>query len=256
MRSFEIDVRGTKITYLDAGSGPPLLWLHGIDGAAADPLVTALAATRRVIVPELPGFGQSRLPEWLMSTGDMAYFCFDLAAALGLDRYDLVGHSIGGWIACEMAIRSTAKLDSLTLIAPAGVVPTPRPADDIFLLSGDDAIRAQFHDQAVADREVAARAGQEIDIALQNRTGLARLAWTPRMASVQLPHWLHRIDVPTLIVWGEEDRIVPFACHATFVREIPRAELVRFAACGHAVPIERGAETAQRMISFLSGARR
>jgi pimeloyl-ACP methyl ester carboxylesterase len=135
-------------------------------------------------------------------------------------------------------------------------MPPVAPLEDVFLLGGERGLRAQFHDQALADREIAARSGQELDIELQNRTGLARLAWTPRMASVQLPHWLHRIDVPTLLVWGEQDRVIPPACAEIFRREIAKVEFVSLPACGHAIGFERGAEVAQRMQRFLSGGTR
>jgi pimeloyl-ACP methyl ester carboxylesterase len=252
MQNAEIEVCGTRVAYLEAGSGPPVLFLHGIDGPAADPLIEALSAAHRIIMPQIPGFGRSAVPEWMTGVGDAAYFCLDFLKALGLDRVHLAGHSIGGWIAAEMAVRSTARFSSLTLIAPAGVVSPVAPAHDVFLLSGELAVRAQFHDQALADKELAARADQEIDIVLQNRTGLARLAWTPRMASVQLPHWLHRIDIPTLLIWGEQDGLVPFICHETFLREIAGAELLRLPACGHAVAHERGPQAAKRIGAFLS----
>ena len=253
MREYSIDVRGTRVRLLEAGEGPVVLYLHGIDGPLEEPLLVELARTHRVLAPEIPGFSRSGVPEWMMNTGDAAFFGLDLIEALGLKRLHLVGHSIGGWIAAEMAIRSTQRLASLTLLAPAGVMPLEAPKEDVFLLGGERGLRAQFHDQEKAAQEIAARAGQDLDIELQNRTGLARLAWTPRMASVQLPHWLHRIDVPTLLVWGEEDRVVPISCAEIFRREIARSELVRLAACGHAIGLERGPDVAARITSFLSG---
>lgn len=254
MRETTITVRGESIRLFEAGSGAAVVYLHGIDGPLEDPFVHALAATHRVLMPELPGFSRSTIPAWMMSTGDAAFFGLDLIEALKLHKVHLVGHSIGGWIAAEMAIRSTQRLASLTLLAPAGVCPADAPAEDVFLLGGEKGIRAQFHDPALAEAEIAARASQQIDIELQNRTGLARLAWTPRMASVQLPVWLHRIDVPTLLVWGDADRIVPVSCAQTFRREIPACELVVLSGCGHAIGFERGAQAAQRVVNFMSGA--
>ena len=256
MRESLLDVRGTNVRILEAGTGPTILFLHGIDGPASDPLLSELARHHHVIVPEIPGFARSPIPDWMMSTSDAAYFMLDLVETLGMAKLHLAGHSIGGWIAAEMAIRSTARLASLSLLAPAGAMPPDLPKEDVFLITGDDGVRALFHDQTAAGREIEARAGREIDITLQNRAGLARLGWTPRLASVMLPHWLHRINVPTLVAWGEDDRIIPFSTHEIFVREIAGAELLRLPACGHALTIERGAEIARRMSALIAGAAR
>ncbi len=251
MESRTIDVRGTPVALFESGRGAPLLYLHGIDGPGRSPLLDDLAKTFRVIAPQWPGFGDSTIPSWMMGIADAALFSLDLIDALGLDRLHLAGHSIGGWIAAELAIRNTSRLASLALIAPAGVMPDAAPADDIFLLNGEAAVRAQFFDPSLAEREIAARAGDPVDRTLQNRAGLARLGWTPRLASVQLPTWLHRIDAPTLLVWGEEDRLIPYANHAVFAQAIPRCEVVRLPQCGHAAPIERGRDIAERMRAFL-----
>jgi pimeloyl-ACP methyl ester carboxylesterase len=255
MQDTTIEVMGVPVRLLQAGTGPDILYLHGIDGARPEPLLQALARTHRVIAPQVPGFGTSEVPPWMMSVADAALFGLDLIGALGLTRTHLVGHSIGGWIAAEMAIRSTQRLASLTLLAPAGVMPAAAPAEDVFLLGGERGLRAQFHDQDAAAREVAARSGEELDIELQNRTGLARLAWTPRMASVQLPHWLHRIDVPTLLVWGRQDRVLPVQCAQVFRREIRGLDFVELDGCGHAVGFERADEVAQYMSRFMEGVR-
>ena len=255
MRETVLDVRGTNVRMLEAGTGPTLLFLHGIDGPSADPLLETLAQRFRVVAPEMPGFTHSPIPDWMMSVSDAAFFTLDLIASLGLPKLHLAGHSIGGWIAAEAATRSTSALASLSLLAPAGVMPRQAPAVDVFLMSGEEGVRALFHDQSLADKEIAVRAQQPLDISLQNRAGLARLAWTPRMASVTLPHWLHRIDVPTFIAWGVEDKIRPFSTHEIFTREIAGAQFKALTGCGHAIPQERGAEIAHDMIAFIDGAK-
>ena len=255
MKETTIDVRGARVRALEAGDGDPLLYLHGVDGPRADPLFVELAKTRRVIAPEIPGFGRSPIPDWMFSVADVALFGLDLVDALGFDHLHLAGHSIGGWIATEMAIRHPTPFATLSLLAPMGLVPE-KPGFDLFAPAPDIAARAQFHDAGLAERELAARAGEDIDILLQNRMGLARLGWTPRFASVQLPWWLHRVKAPTLLLWGEQDRIVPVDCLEAFRRGIPRAEVARFSGCGHALPFERGAEAAAKINSFIAGARR
>ena len=250
-----VEIAGTKLRTLEAGDGPAVLFLHGADGETWSPLLDALSADHRVIAPEHPGFGRAKIPGWMMSTGDLAFFYLDLLAALGLRNVHLVGHCVGGWIAAEMAIRSTGRLASLTLLAPAGVASPEAPFDDIFAWGAEEFARRQFHDQKLAETWQQAQAGLDIDIILQNRTGLARLAWNPRLHNPQLPHWLHRIDVPTLLVWGENDRVTPFACHETYVKEIKQAKLISLPQTGHALPIEGASGTAARLKTFLQGAK-
>ena len=253
MQESEIEVAGTKLRYCHAGAGPTVLFLHDAAGASWDPLLDKLGARFRVIAPEHPGFGRGQIPEWMMSTGDVAFFYLDVLRALDLREVHLVGHGLGGWIAAEIAIRATSRLASLALLAPAGVESPEAPFDDIFAWTADEFARRQFYDPNLAEDWRQAQAKVDIDVVLQNRTALARLAWNPRLHNPQLPYWLHRIDVPTLLVWGEDDQVIPFACHAPFKREIRQAELLALPATGHALPIERADEIAARLDAFFRG---
>jgi len=255
MRQSEIEVAGTKLACREAGSGATVLFLHDAAGASWDPLLDALSARYRVLAPEHPGFGRGKIPDWMLSVGDVAFCYLDLLHALDLRDVHLVGHGLGGWIAAEIAIRSSARLASLALLAPAGVESPEAPFDDIFAWTAEEFARRQFHDSKLAQDWQQAQAKLDIDVVLQNRTALARLAWNPRMHNPQLPYWLHRIDVPTLLVWGEDDRVVPFACHAPFTRAIRQAELVALPQSGHALPIERAREIAPRLEAFFQGAK-
>jgi pimeloyl-ACP methyl ester carboxylesterase len=255
MRDSVIDVAGTKLGYREAGAGPPVLFLHGAAGAAWDPLLEQLSAGYRVLAPEHPGFGRGQIPEWMVSVGDVAFFYLDLMQALDLRHVHLVGHGLGGWIAAEIAIRNTGRLASLALLAPAGVETREAMFDDIFSWSTEEFACRQFQDAKLAQEWQQAQAKLDIDIALQNRTALARLGWNPRMHNPQLPYWLHRIDVPTLLVWGEDDQVVPFGCHEPFKREIAHAELFALPKSGHALPIERAKEVGARLTPFFQGAK-
>lgn len=253
-KSGEIEVLGFRLRYEEAGEGRPLLFLHGAAGFEWSPLLDALGARHRVIVPEHPGFGRSQIPSWMMGIGDVAFFYLDVLRALDLRDVHLVGHSVGGWIAAELAIRSTARLASLALLAPMGVAHPEIGFGDIFLWTADEFARRQFHDEARAEEWRKTTDLLGIDTLLQNRAALARLGWHPRLSNPQLPTWLHRIDVPTLLAFGKEDQVVPFACHETFVREIPGAQLVALPQAGHALPVERADEIAPRLLAFLQGA--
>ena len=255
MKEFTIDVAGTRLRCSEAGTGPVVLFLHDMTGAAFDPLLTQLVQGYRVIAPEHPGFGRGPIPDWMMSVGDVAFFYLDALAALDLRDVHLVGHGLGGWIAAEIAIRSTQRLASLALLAPAGVASAQAPFDDVFAWSAEEFARRQFHDPALTEEWQRRRAELPVDTVLQNQAAVARLAWNPRLCNPQLRFWLHRIDVPTLLVWGENDRVIPFACHEGYRRGIPRAELATLPRCGHALPIECADAVAARLSIFIRGAR-
>ncbi len=249
-----LTVAGTTVAYRRRGSGPPLLWLHGAGGIAGwTPGLELLTRTHDVIVPDHPGWGASDVPPWFDNVHDLAYFYLDFLAALGLDRVHLAGTSIGGWIACELAVRNTARLRTLTLIAPAGLRVAGLPRFDIFLATREAMTRALYFDQALADAALAAApAADALDTELKNRFATARIAWQPRLYDPHLAKWLHRIDVPSLVVWGENDAVLPHALQAEFVRLIPGARAATIAACGHMPLVERPAEAVACIEGFIA----
>src|SRR6202167_4761506 len=112
-----VDCRGCRLLLRRAGAGAPLLFLHGANGFPAWlPFFETLSDRFEVLAPDHPSFGRSTTPAWLDEVGDLAYFYLDLLDTLGLDGFHVVGHSLGGWIALELAIRSTARVKTLTLI--------------------------------------------------------------------------------------------------------------------------------------------
>jgi pimeloyl-ACP methyl ester carboxylesterase len=254
MQESKIEIAGGSIRLQQAGDGPLILFLHGAGGASWTPLHKRLSPDWRVLMPEHPGFGRSAIPDWMMSVGDLAFFYLDLLKQLNLHNVHLVGHSLGGWIAAEIAIRSTQRLASLTLMAPAGIAAADVPFGDIFLWGPEEYARHQFYDQRLAEQRLAQPV--DLDLLLQNRAATARLAWSPRLHNPQLAYWLHRIDVPTLLMWGAEDAIVPLACHQAFLRGIPGAELAVLPHTGHALHTENVEQVADRLNGFLQGVAR
>ncbi len=250
MREHELDVKGQRLQLKEDGAGPPLLFLHGAGGSSWNPMLKRLAARHRVIAPEHPGFGRSQIPDWMMSVSDLALFYLDTLQTLDLADVHLVGHSLGGWTAAELAVFNTARLKSLTLLAPAGCRSVEVPFGDIFLWDAETATRAQFFNQELAEERVAQLPNADLDVVLQNKAAVARLAWSPRLHNPQLPYWLHRIDVPTLILWGREDKIVPFDCHKAFVAHIPDHKLVALSETSHALHTERAEECDEAIASF------
>lgn len=253
-----VAVDGCEISYLRGGTGPALLLLHGAGGNAGwYPFMDRLAERYDVIVPDHPGWGYSAMPEWFDNVHDIAYFYLDFIQALGLHDVHLVGHSMGGWIACEIAVRNTHDLATLTLIAPAGLRVKGVKRMDIFLASPETIARALYYDKSLAEPMLAqAPSPKQVDIILRNRFASARLNWEPRLYDPHLAKWLHRIDVPTLIVWGENDEVLPVAMQAEFLRLIPRAKTIVLPQCGHVPPLEQPEAFVTHFNRFVQGASR
>ena len=142
-----IDINGCKLSFVRAGKGAPLLYLHGTDGLAEWPAILDTLAERfDVIVPDHPGFGASEAPAWIDDVSDVAYCYLDAIEALGLSDIHVVGQSLGGWIALEMAVRSTYRLRSLTLISAAGIHVKGVPKADIFMIDPEEHARLAYAD--------------------------------------------------------------------------------------------------------------
>jgi len=230
-----VEVDGCRTHLRRGGAGEPLLYLHGASGAPLImPFMEKLAQRFDVLVPEHPGYGLSDEPEWLENIHDAAYFYLDFLKKLNLKNVVVVGSSMGGWIAMEMAVRDTSRLKSLVLVSPAGIAaPGVQPAD-IFLMPPEEVIRNLFYDEKLALARLAEPMTPEaLDIALKNRHTTARLAWEPRLHDPFLPKWLHRIDVPVKIIWGREDRILPVGFVEEYKRLLPRAKVHIVENAGH-----------------------
>ena len=227
-----VEVDGCKTHLRRGGRGEPLLFLHGANGAPVVlPFMEKLAQRFDVLIPEHPGYGKSDEPEWLENIHDIAYFYLDFLKQLNLKNVTVVGSSMGGWIAMEMAVRDTSRLKSLVLSSPAGIAAPGVRAADIFLMAPEEMVRNLFVDQKLAEARLAQP--EDIDISLKNRHTTARLAWEPRLHDPYLPKWLHRIDVPVKILWGRQDRILPVAFVDVYRKLLPKAEISILENCGH-----------------------
>jgi pimeloyl-ACP methyl ester carboxylesterase len=251
--STKISVRGCNIGLMRGGAGRPLLFLHGAGGGANWlPFMSDLATRHDVIVPEHPGFGASDTPDWLDTIPDLANFYLDFLDQLGLNDVDLVGHSLGGWIAAELAARNTRRLASLTLVCAAGIHVKGVPQIDTFLSNDERRIRDMFHDQKYADETLRHAQRPELeDVNLKNRTITAKLIWQPRGYDPHLHKWLHRIDVPTLLLWGDDDRLFPKEYAAAYQHLIPGSGVSIIPECGHIPQVEQRAAFVAALEGFL-----
>lgn len=249
------NTRGTGVRLRRGGRGAPLLFLHGAGGWPAwGAFFDRLADAYDVMVPEHPGFGVSDNPPALRNVGDFAMYYLDFLDALGGPSVHLVGHSLGGWIAAEIAVRNAARLESLTLIAPAGVRVKGMICGDNFIWSREEYARNLFYDQALAERELAhVPTDEEADIDLANRYMAAKLGWEPRWFNPALEGWLHRIRIPTLVLWGRDDKLFPSAYAKAWADRIPDVHVEIIAECGHRPQIEKPELAAQKVLAFIGG---
>jgi len=230
-----IMVNGCAVEMRRGGTGETLLFLHGAGGVRAwAPYLAALAEKFSVLAPSHPGFGRSDTPDWLDNMSDMTFFYLDLIEQLDLRDIHLVGNSLGGWIAAEIAVRNAERIRTLTLVSPAGIRVVGVPMGDIFLWSAEEHVRATLYDQKLADARLAQPVSEEeAEISLKNHFMTAKLAWSPRFHNPDLEKWLHRIRVPTMILWGEHDRIFPPDYGRAYHAAIPGSELRIIRDCGH-----------------------
>ncbi len=242
MSESRIEIDGIGVHLRRAGKGAPVLFLHGVQGlpgpiAALD----QLAQSFEVVAPDHPGFGASDRSDQVIDVADLGFFYLDLLAALDLHGVHVVGASLGGWIAMEMAVRSTARIKSLTLIDAAGIHLTGVARGDMFIASAAELSRLLFAREEAGAAWVARwqEAPPLLETYDKNRHAAAQYTWQPRLYDPRLEKWLHRIDVPTHILWGEEDRLISQAHGAALQRLIPGARLSVLPDCGHMAEIER-----------------
>jgi pimeloyl-ACP methyl ester carboxylesterase len=251
-------IAGCKVQMLRGGQGAPLLFLHGGGGAGVWlPFFKALSEKYDVIVPEHPGFGRSDTPEWLDNIGDYANFYLEFMDKLGLTGVNLVGTSLGGWIAADLAVRDSSRLNTLQLVAPAGIHVNGVPKGDIFLWAPEQAVRNLFADQTLAERVLAMQPDEdERRRRMKNALMMAKVSWQPRLYDPNLRKWLHRIHKPTQIIWGDSDKVIPAAYGPAYRDLIPGSKLEVLKNCGHLPHIEKTDDTVSLVTKFIEGSKR
>ena len=256
IQSRRLTLHGVQIDVYEQGLGRPILVLHGEDGPFPQaPFFSLLANQGRVILPTHPGFGHGPDAADIDTVDDLAYLYLDL-----LDEYDLrdtvvIGCSLGGWIAAEMAVRSTARISRLVLAAPLGIKigdRETRDIPDIFALPPEEVARLQYHDPARTTVDYTSLSDDELLMIARNREATALYAWEPYFHNPKLRQRLHRIAIPTLLVWGASDRFVTSGYYGTAYRDaIPGAQLAVIDRAGHWPHVEQPEAVAERVGAFL-----
>ena len=232
-----------ELELYDGGSGPPLLYLHGGSGPRPDaPFLAALCRRFRVIAPTHPGFGGSNLPIWIDSIDDFAHVHLELIDRLALSKVILVGHSIGGWTAAELATKSTHDIDRLVLIAPVGIKVGPvdrLDIPDIYAMPEDRLDALLYADPAKFRPDASQMSDAELLTRARNRQTLALVTWEPYLHNPKLKHRLHRIDRPTLLIRGAQDGLISNDYAAAYAGLIPGARLITIDGAGHSPQLEQ-----------------
>jgi pimeloyl-ACP methyl ester carboxylesterase len=249
-----IEIAGISIEAEIAGSGPPLLFLHGGDYVAQNrAFLDRLARRFRVVAPRHPGFGHSQRPAWFRTVHDIAYLYLDLLDRLDLKDTVVVGSSFGGWVALEMAVRSQARVGRLVLIDSLGVKfggREERDIADIYALPADEVLRRTFADPARHVPDYTKLDDREALAIARDREAISLYGWKPYMHDPALGHWLHRITLPALVLWGEKDGIVAPGYGERLAAALPNARFEQIAAAAHYPQIETPGTVADRIERF------
>ena len=251
-----VDVAGKKTQVTVGGEGPPLVYLHSAGGETDwTPFHAALAERFTVYAPAHPGFALSGGLEKIRDIHDVTWHYVDLFGALELGRTPIVGFSLGAWIAAELAVLRPELVEKLVMIAAAGLHLPEAPMGELFIDDFDQMRRLVFFDPDSPVVEQAMPTSLEdprILMWLRAREATARVGWNPYLHDPKLPDHLHRIQCPSLLIWGRHDRLIPLAHGQFYARHLPQGRLAVLERCGHMVPFEQQAEAARLALDFLA----
>jgi pimeloyl-ACP methyl ester carboxylesterase/mannose-6-phosphate isomerase-like protein (cupin superfamily) len=248
-------IGAADVSYTDRGAGPVFLLLHGGAGPQS---VTGFAdllagsGPARVIVPVHPGFGGTPRPDGLNTIAGLARLYAALLDELGLDAVTVIGNSVGGWIAAEMAVAGSARIAGLVLVDAVGIEVPGHPVADFFSLTLDQVAELSYHHPAAFRINPAAMSEEQRRVMAGNREALAVYAGTD-MSQKGLNERLRQIKVPTCVLWGASDRIVDPEYGLAYATAIPGAEFRMLPDTGHVPQLETPAPLAAAILGFTAG---
>ena len=249
-----IDVRGVATHMFEAGSpaAPALLYLHGTFlGNLWLEFHNVLSRDFHVFAPDIPGFGLSERPSWMRDMSDYILYFRDLLDELSLDKVLLVGHSLGGWMAAELAIFYPERVKKLVLSNAAGIRVKGAPIGDLFAMNPQEILMACFDDFTAAAPLIPAEFNSDYLLSQYRQlTTLASLAWNPHY-DPKLERRLARITCPTLVLWGQNERLIPVVYADAFHHLIPHSEMVKLEGTGHMPMFEKPTQWSEAVTAFL-----
>ncbi|MDA0799864.1 MAG: alpha/beta hydrolase [Chloroflexi bacterium] len=240
-----LDIRGVPLVVRQAGDGPPLLYLHDELSTGWNPFLDLLAERFHVVAPEIPGFGDTALPDWVETIADVAFLVTDVADVVGSGApIAVVGASLGGWLALEAGLRGAAFSRVAAIGSPGAYIPGDPPTD-YFFMTPEERLALLFNDPSGVP---------EIneDHSVRNQAMTARLVWQPRYVSPKLEHRIHRITSPTLVAWGSDDRFLSQAHGQALVDYLLAGSLTVVPNAGHFAALDQPDATAKIILDFLS----
>lgn len=241
---------------LSTGGRARALVLHGLQSFNADSAFLHALADQGIAVaaPSLPGFGATLRPDRFDGVEDLVNSCLDLIDALGPEPIVLIGLSFGGWVAAEIATRYAHRLERLVLVDALGIRVGDRETPDILHLFNEPPAtvsRASWSDLANAP-DFAALSDEEVVTYARNREALCRYGWRPYMHNPRLRRWLHRVTVPTLVLWGECDGVVSPDYGRAYAAAIPGARFELIEGAAHHPEIEQPQRLAEAIACFVA----
>lgn len=258
-----------KIQVFRGGAGEPLVYLHSAGGEAPGlAALESLAERFEVLAPIFPGFGESEGIDEIDDMDDAVFHLLDLWELLGLDAPRVLGCSLGGWMALELAVRYPERVGRQVVVNPVGLYLEDAPVAEMFGRSPAELAHMLFVDQShpVAAAMHAMEAftgdvGKQVEIPIELVLPMwkalgatARLGWDPYLHDPKLRKRLRRITAPTLVVAGAQDGLVPLAHAEVYAAEIPGATLEVIPEAAHWLVLERPDELAAIAGDFLAGA--
>lgn len=258
-----IDVDGIPTAYRRGGSGEPLVYLHGGGGTRQwSPIHQELAKRFDVIAPEHPGYGDTPRHEDQDSWPDFVLHYDAFFRALGLEKFHLVGTSMGAWLAANLAIYYPQRYRSLTLVTPLGALIADEPLVDMFRFTPEEDAAALFNGRAERHQDILVQQGELEDTlqAFHENTTTALLFWNPRY-DFKLDRRLQRVRVPSLVIGVDDDRVVGNQQAGRFAQLLPNSVFKTIPGrtgepSGHGLPFEQPQDLAEAIAAFTSAASR
>ncbi len=238
-----LKIEDAEIEVVRFGEGSPIFLLESEEQLERDlPFVRELAKTRQIIIPSPPGFGRSNRPDWVTNPDDISYLYLDVLRLLNIHEAVMIGFSLGGWIAAELATKNDTRLRKLVLVDAYGVKhggPTDRDIADIWVLPPAEIAQRKWHDPAKERRDFAAMPEEALYIIARNTESFAKYCWNPYMHNPRLKKRLHGISTPAHLIWGAQDGIVDVEYGEKYRAAIPNATMSIIAQAGHLPHIEQ-----------------